>query len=333
MRRLVRFLVGVALGGGALAAYVVFVGVEDVLARAATVTAGALAAVVLLVVAESVVDGVGVWASVRPLNGGLSPARSVQFALAGDFFDTLSPAGPVTSEPVMARFIGVATDTGYSDALGVRSVAKYVKSGAQLLLSGVLAVALLAGGSAPSEVLALLGAALVGLAVLGLALVRARAVVTAVVVAAVSPVVRRVSGLYRDDPHGRDFVAAAAERFWARALRFRESPGLVALIALGGLLEQVLTAGALWVALAGTGTIVALVPLVAVVPVPQAASVVPVPASLGAYDVLLAGVLVAMTGAPGVAAATAVLVVRAVALPVAIGGGGLAVAFLRGWTP
>lgn len=333
MRRLARFLAGVTLGGGALAAYVAFVGVEDVLARAATVTAGALAAVVLLVVAEAVADGVGVWASVRPLNGGLGRFESVRFALAGDFFDTVSPAGPVTSEPVMARFIGVATDTGYSDALGVRSVAKYVKSGAQLLLSGVLAVALLAGGSAPTDVLLLLGTAFVGLAVLGLALVRARAVVTAVVVAAVSPVVRRVSGLYRDDPHGKDLVAAAAERFWERALRFREAPELVALIALGGLLEQVLTAGALWVALAGTGTTVALLPLVAVVPIPQAASVVPVPASLGAYDVLLAGVLVAMTGAPAVGAATAVLVVRAVSLPVAVGGGGLAVAFLRGWTP
>lgn len=333
MRRLLRFLVGVALGGGALAAYVTFVGVDEVLARAATVTATLLAAVVLLMLVEAAVDGVGVWASVRPLNGGLSAPESVQFAFAGDFFDTLSPAGPVSSEPIMARFIGVATDTGYSDALAVRSVAKYVKSGGQLVVSTALALVFLVGGTSPQSVVLLLGGAVLALAVLGLLLVRARAAVTAVVVAALSPVVVRVSALYRDEPHGRDFVAEAAERFWERALRFREAPELVALILLGGLLEQLLTATALWLALAGTGSTVALLPIVAVVPLPQAASVVPVPASLGAYDVLLAGVLVAMTGAPAAGAATAVLVVRAVALPVAIGGGGVAVAFLRGWTP
>jgi uncharacterized membrane protein YbhN (UPF0104 family) len=128
-------------------------------------------------------------------------------------------------------------------------------------------------------------------------------------------------------------VAAAVERFWERALAFREAPWLLALIALGGVLEQLLTAGALWVALAGTGTPVALVPIVAVVPLPQASSVVPVPASLGAYDVLLAGALVVMVGAPSAGAAAAVLVVRTLGVGFALGAGGVATAFLRGWRP
>jgi uncharacterized membrane protein YbhN (UPF0104 family) len=233
----------------------------------------------------------------------------------------------------MARFIGVATGTGYSEALGVRSVAKYLKSGAQVLVAALAALVLLVGGTTPRSVALVLGGAVVGLVVVGALLMVARGAVSRALVALFAPVVRVVSGLYREEPHGREVVAAAVERFWARALGFRETPGLVALVALGGLLEQLLTAGALWLALAGTGTTVALLPIVAAVPLPQVASVVPVPASLGAYDVLLAGTLVAMTGAPSAGAATAVLVVRAVGLPVAIGGGGLAVAFLRGWTP
>lgn len=330
---LARFAAGVAVGGGTLAAYVAFVGVDEVLGRAVRITAAVLAVVIGLMIAEAIVDGIGVWASLRPLNGGLPPGQSVQFALAGDFFDTLGPAGPVSSEPIMARFIAVATDTGYSEALGVRSVGKYVKSGAQVLVSTLLALALLINGTTPQSVAVVLGGAVVGLLVVGGLLVVARGVVSHLLVALFAPIVRVASGLYREEPHGRAAVTAAVERFWARMLGFRETPGLVALIALGGLLEQLLTAGALWLALTGTGTTVALLPIVAVVPLPQVASVVPVPASLGAYDVLLAGTLVAMTGAPSVGAATAVLVVRAVGITVSVGGGGFAVAFLRGWTP
>jgi uncharacterized membrane protein YbhN (UPF0104 family) len=108
---------------------------------------------------------------------------------------------------------------------------------------------------------------------------------------------------------------------------------LLALVGLGGVFEQLLTAGALWVALAGTGTPVAVLPIVALIPLPQAASVVPVPASIGAYDVLLSGALVVVTGAPAPAAAAAVLVVRTVSLPFGLSAGGLSVAFLRGWSP
>ena len=68
---------------------------------------------------------------------------------------------------------------------------------------------------------------------------------------------------------------------------------------------------------------------VAVVALPQAASVVPIPGSLGAYDLLLAGALVAMTGAPAASAAAAVLIVRTFGLGVSLAGGGVAVAFLR----
>jgi uncharacterized membrane protein YbhN (UPF0104 family) len=112
-----------------------------------------------------------------------------------------------------------------------------------------------------------------------------------------------------------------------------DAPGLIALIVAGGLLEQFLTASALWIALSGTGTGVALVVVVALVPLPQAASVVPIPGSLGAYDLLLAGALVATTGAPAAGAAAAVLVVRTFGLGVSLAGGGVAVAFLRGWRP
>ena len=336
MHRRLRFVLGTLLGGGALAAFLWYVGPEAVLARASAVAGWAVAIVAVLVVAEAAADGVGVWASVRPLNGGLSARRSVQFAFAGDFFDVLSPAGPVSSEPIMARFFDVVTGTGYSEALGVRSVAKYVKSAAQSLLSVLLVGVLLVDGSAPPSLFLTLAGAAVALGVVGVvgvAVVLARDWVARAVVVALTPVVAAVSSAYRSEPHGRDTVADAVARFRARAAAFLDAPGLIVLIAAGGLLEQCLTAGALWIALSGTGTGVALVAVVALIPLPQAASVVPIPGSLGAYDLLLAGALVATTGAPAASAAAAVLVVRTFGIGVALAGGGLAVAFLRGWRP
>jgi uncharacterized membrane protein YbhN (UPF0104 family) len=254
--------------------------------------------------------------------------------MAGDFFDTLSPAGPVSSEPIMARFIGASTGTTYTEALAVRGVAKYVKAAAQLLVSGSVAVWLAVGArGSPGVVLVTLGGAVAALLVVGAAVVRFRAVVSAAVVALATPVVVRVSALYRAEPHDRGVVERAVERFWTRTFRFRDRPGLVALVAVAGVAEQVLVALALWTALAGTGTPAPLLPILAVVTLPEAASVVPLPASLGAYDVLLAGALVLVTGAPSAAAAAAVLVVRTVSLPFRLSVGGVAVALLPGWRP
>ena len=331
MRDLLRFAIGAGLGVAALVGYLLYVGVGTVAQRLTAVTLGVAAAVAVLVVLEGLADGIGLWASVRPLGDGLTGGQGVQFALAGDFFDTLSPAGPVSSEPIMARFISVTTDTGYSDALAVRTVAKYVKSGAQVLLSLLLGGVLLFVGPSPRVVLLTLGAALGVLLVAGGLLLALRSSLSRGIVALVAPVVSRVSALYREEPYDRSVVASAVERFWARILRFREAPELLALIAFGGVLEQLLTATALWVALSGTGTAVALLPIVVVIPLPQAASVVPVPASLGAYDLVLAGALVLATGAGNAGAAAAVLVVRTASIPFGLGAGGVCVAFLRGW--
>jgi uncharacterized membrane protein YbhN (UPF0104 family) len=142
-----------------------------------------------------------------------------------------------------------------------------------------------------------------------------------------------VSGLYREEPHDRSVVEQALERFWARIGYFREAPGLIALVVLGGVAEQFLVAAALWTALAGTGATVTLLPLVVLVPLPQVASVVPIPGSLGAYDVLLGGAVALVTGVPASAGTAAVLVVRTVSVPFAVTVGGLATAFLRGWRP
>jgi len=333
VRRTRRFLAGAVLGAATLGVYLLYAGPDQVLARATTFAPWAVGVVLALVVCEAVVDGIGVWASVKPLGEGLSPRRSDQFALAGDFFDVLSPAGPVSSEPIMARFISVETDTGYSEALGVRGVAKYVKSGAQLSVSTVLVGLFLLGGSSRRYVLLTLGGAVGALVAVGVVLAFGRTVLNRVLVATLAPVVVLVSGVYREQPHDRSVVADAVDRFWARALYFREAPGLVAVIAVGGVLEQVLTATAIWVALAGTGELVTFVAVVALIPLPRAASVVPIPGSLGAYDVLLAGALVVMAGAPTAAAAAAVLVVRTFELTTSLGLGGLATAFLRGWTP
>lgn len=329
MHRRVRFLLGVLLGGGALAGYFWYVGPAAVFERLSAVPRWAVAVVALLILAEAAVDGIGVWASVRPLNGGLSGGRSVQFAFAGDFFDVFSPAGPVSSEPIMAQFFAVATGTDYSEALGVRSVAKYVKSAAQLLLSVVLVTVLLVGGTAPRSLLVTLAGATVALAVVGVALVLARDLLARLVVAALTPVAAALSGFFGTESYGRDRVAAAVDRFRTRAAAFRDAPGLVALIAAGGLLEQCLTASALWIALSATEPGVALVAIIALMPLPQAASVVPIPGSIGAYDLLLAGALVATTGVPAASAAAAVLVVRTFELGVSLGCGGGAVAFLR----
>nr|WP_303648830.1 lysylphosphatidylglycerol synthase domain-containing protein [Haloarchaeobius litoreus] len=321
------------MGAIAIAAYLWFVGVGTVVGRAATLAPLFAVLVLALVLAEGAADGIGVWASLRPLNGGLSPGKSVQFAFAGDFFDTLSPAGPVTSEPIMARFFAVETETSYSEALGVRGVAKYVKSGAQLFVSTVLVAVLLMLGPTPSFLLYTLGGAVAVLVVVGLLLGATHAWLSGGIVVLLAPPVRFVSSLYRAEPYDREDVAAAVDRFWMRAGQFRDAPGLVALIAVGGVVEQLLTAGALWVALGGIGTPVALLPIVAVIPFPQAASVVPVPASLGAYDVLLGVVLGLLTVASQADAAAAVFAVRTFSIGSALAVGGVSTGFLRGWRP
>ncbi|MFB6168377.1 MAG: lysylphosphatidylglycerol synthase domain-containing protein [Haloferacaceae archaeon] len=326
-----RVALGVAAGGGAVAAYLVVVGAGNVVDRVTAVAPPALALVVLLVVAEGVADGVGVWASIRPLGDGLSAGQSVQFALAGDFFDTLSPAGPVSSEPIVAQFVGVTTGTSYSEALGVRAVAKYVKSGTQLLVSTGLAVVLLGGpmpAAATSVVAVVVGAAAL-LLVGGAVLLRHHALAGRALVAALAPVLARVPRVGCD----REATARAVERFGSRALLFRSAPGLVALIAVGGLLEQVLSAAALYVALGAVGVPVPALPLLALVPFPQAASLVPVPGSVGAYDGAMSGGLVLVAGVPAAAALAAVLVVRTVSVPFALAAGGVSAAFLRGWRP
>jgi uncharacterized protein (TIRG00374 family) len=332
VRARIRLLVGLVLGGGAVAAYLAVVGADDVLARATAVAPLTLALVVVLVAAEGVADGLGVWASIRPLGEGLSGGQSVQFALAGDFFDTVSPAGPVSSEPILAQFVGVTTETTYSEALGVRAVAKYVKSGTQLLVSTAIAAVLVLGGPVPdtvASVVAVVTAAAAVLVVAGVVLVRHHERVASGLVAVLAPVLPRLPRVARD----RDEVERAVDRFVSRALLFRSAPRLVALIALGGLLEQVLSAAALSVALAGTGTPVAFLPLLALVPFPQAATVLPVPGSFGAYDGAMSGGLVLAAGVPAAAALAAVLVVRTITLPFALAAGGVAVAFLRGWRP
>jgi len=333
MRPIVRGVAGVAVGGGALLLYLWVVGFEDVLARLGSVPAAAVALALVLVVLEGVVDGIGVWASVRPLNGGLDGGRSVLFALAGDFFDTVSPAGAASSEPIMARFFAVATDTGYSDALGVRSLAKYVKAAAQLVASGVLAVLLVFAGPVADSVALTLGGALVVLAVAGTIAVVFRGALTRAVVFVMSPVVTRVSALYRETPLDPSAVAAAVERFRERIGEFRHRPDLLALIALGGLLEQGIYGVAYWSLFVATGVPVALLPIVVVVPLPQAASLVPIPASIGTYDLVMVGALLVATGVTAAAATPAVLVVRTLTVCFAVAVGGLSVTFLRGWRP
>ena len=301
--------------------------------RLAAVTPWLLAVVAVLVALEGVADGIGVWASIAPLGEGISGPESVQFALAGDFFDTLSPAGPVSSEPIMARFFSVATGTGYSEALGVRSTAKYVKSGAQVLVSALLGLFLLAGSPEATPILLTLGGFVGALVLFGAVVLRSRAHLSKALVSAFTPIVSWVSARYRDQPHDRSTVVAAVERYWDRIVAFRETPRLLALIAVGGLLEQLLTAGAIWVGLSGLGVESVFLPILVVVPLPQVASVVPIPGSLGAYDLLLGGALVVVTGAPTAVATATVLLVRTLQLPFGVVAGGICVAHLRGWRP
>ncbi|MHB9288913.1 lysylphosphatidylglycerol synthase domain-containing protein [Halobacteriales archaeon Cl-PHB] len=333
MRARLRFLLGVALGGGGLLAYTAYVGVDQILGRLGGLEPWVVGVLVGLVVAEGLADGIGVWASVAPLGDGFDARQSVQFALAGDFFDVLSPAGSVSSEPIMAQFIGVATETSYSEALGVRGVAKYAKAAGQLLVSAAVGLAVLSGNPDASAVLATLGLGVGALVGIGFAVAAGQSLLTRVALVGLTPVLAWVSQFYRAEPHDRASVGAALDRFWHRVAQFRSRPALLGLIVLGGVVEQVLTAVTLWYLLAAVGSPVSLLPILVVVPLPQAATVVPIPASLGTYDLLLGGALVLAAGAPAAAAATAVLVFRTATILFSVGAGGLSVAFLRGWRP
>lgn len=333
MRQVLRFLVGVGAGSAILVGYLYTVGAETVLSRVTVVAPWALAVVALLVILEGLADAIGVWASIAPLGNGISKAQSVQFALAGDFFDTLSPAGPVSSEPIMARFFSVETETGYSEALGVRSTAKYVKSGVQVLFSGTLGLFILLDTPAATPIVLTLGISLTGLVLFGGLILRSRTRLSTGLVVVLTPVVTWLSSLYRDQPYDRAFVATAVDQYWQRIVDFRETPRLLLLIAVGGLLEQFLTATALWVALSGVGVDSVFLPILIVIPLPQVASVIPIPGSLGAYDVLLGGALVVVTGVPTAVATAAVLLFRTLSLPFSALAGGLCVGCLRGWRP
>jgi uncharacterized membrane protein YbhN (UPF0104 family) len=333
VRTELRTVLGILVGGGAVAGYLLWVGFDSVAARFSGLVPLFVALAAGLVVLEGLTDSLGVWASVEPLGDGLTAGQSVQFALAGDFFDTLSPAGPVSSEPIMSRFISVATESTYSDALAVRGVAKYVKAGTQALLSLVLAAGLLLVGPSPDFLVYTMALAVGGLLAVAAVVLWARQYISRPLVAVLAPVITRVSALYRSDPHDRSTVAAAVDRFWARILRFREAPHLLAYVALAGVIEQLVVAGALWAALEGVGATVPLLPIAAIVPLPRLSVVLPVPASLGAYDVFLGGALVVMTGVSAPGAAAAVVLFRTLAIGFALLGGGLSVAFLRGWRP
>lgn len=333
MRTELRTVAGFLVGGGAVAGYLLWVGVDSVAARFAGLVPWLTALAAALVVLEGLTDSLGVWASVEPLGDGLTAGQSVQFALAGDFFDTLSPAGPVSSEPIMARFISVATESTYSDALAVRGVAKYVKAGTQALFSLVLAAGLFVVGPSPEFLVYTMALAVGGLVVLAAFLLWARRFISRPLVTVLTPAVTRVSALYREEPHDRSTVAAAVDRFWARILRFRDAPQLLAYVALAGVIEQLVVAGALWAALSALGATAALLPIAAIVPLPRLSVVLPVPASLGAYDVFLGGALVLMTGVSAAGAAAAVVLFRTLAIGFALTGGGISVAFLRGWRP
>jgi uncharacterized membrane protein YbhN (UPF0104 family) len=189
----------------------------------------------------------------------------------------------------------------------------------------------------PTGVLAATGVAVVAVVVAGVILVCARASASRAAVGFLAPVVRRASGWLRGEPIGRADVADAVGRFRARVGAFRGRPGLLVLIAVGGVAEQVLQALAIRVALTGVGTdpatAASVVLLVAVVPLPQVASVVPIPGSVGTYDVLLGGAVALATGVPAAVAAAAVLVVRTISLVVWLVAGGVAAALLRGWRP
>ncbi|ADJ16653.1 hypothetical protein C497_06224 [Halalkalicoccus jeotgali B3] len=233
----------------------------------------------------------------------------------------------------MARFYSVATDTGYSEALGVRSTAKYVKASVQITFSAMLGLFMLVGSPDAAPILFTFGLSIAGLALFGGVILYTREYLSSGLVVVLTPLVTWISRLYRDSPHDQAFVSNGVDRYWQRIVGFQETPGLLALIAVGGLIEQVLTTAALWVALAGLGTNTAFLPILIIIPLPQIASVVPIPGSLGAYDLLLGGALVVVTGVPTTVATAAVLVVRTLSLPFSGVAGGICVAYLRGWRP
>lgn len=333
MRKSFRLLIGLCLGIITLGTYIYSIGASVVVNRITAVASSVAVIVFLLVVVEGVVDGLGVWASIAPLGEGLNWHESIQFALAGDFFDILSPTGPVGSEPVMARFYSVKTDTGYADALGVRSSAKYIKSGAQIFLSSILGFVIALESPSSTLIIFAFCSVTAILLVVGFLTIRFHNYLSIGLVAILTPVVNRLSLLYRENPYDKNVVTGAVDRYWERVMCFRQSPQLIFIIAIGGILEQVLTAAAIGVTLITiTGNIAPLY-LIFLIPFPQVARIFPIPGSLGAYDLLLVGVIVFLTSTSETPATAAVLMVRTFMLLFGASVGGLCVSTIKGWKP
>ncbi len=331
MRRRLRFLVGLGLGVTGLAIYLSLIGAEQALGRVLSVTRLVLLTVLLLVVLEGVVDGLGVWASVRQLNGGVSPLSAVRLALAGDFFDILSPAGPVSSEPMVAVATRRLTETSYTEVLGARTVAVYTKATAQVFVSSALGLLILTGQPRGGRVLSLFLVLSVGSILLVWLLARFWSSLRAGAIAIGRALGRAIP--FEGGRRARDRLPEEPlSGFEGRARALSRAPRLVVLIGIGGLLEQCLTATALYVALAGIGEPVSLAVLVVLVPFPQVAAVVPVPAGIGAHETLMAGAVSLVAGVAIVPATAAVLVLRTLSIPFGLSVGGLSAALLPGWS-
>jgi hypothetical protein len=97
----------------------------------------------------------------------------------------------------MARFFRVATDTGYSEALSVRSTAKYVKSGTQATFFAVLGLFVLFATFVVTPILLTLGLIIAGRILSGGVILRTRNRLSNGI-AVLKPVVSRISGRYRE---------------------------------------------------------------------------------------------------------------------------------------
>lgn len=297
-----------------LAIIVTLVGVEDTIAAMAQANPRIVFVMFLAAIVWLVAWGLALRTVLSVLGPLLSPATAVLVFAGATFANNVTPFGQAGGEPVTALLISRVAKSDYETGLAAIASVDALNFVPSVTLGltglGYLAATAVLGRRLQVATLAVVGVG-VALIVGGFIGWRHRYEVEAVVVRALTPVVRfggRI--LPRHSSPSRAVIKGRIESFFTaidRVAGDRESLALALGFSTVGWLGL---AASLWLALLALGHRVPFPIVIAVIPVGSLASVTPLPGGLGGVEAVLITLLPAAAGVTPTVATAAVLVHR-----------------------
>lgn len=337
-RTAVRVLLGLLLAALVLAALLVFVGIDDVLASLAGVGPVRLAGIVAVALCWLAFWGLSLSVVLSILGVETSIPRALFAFTTVVFANSVMPFGQLGGEPLAAFFLSRATRTEYEtslvatasvDSLNLLPSSLFVLVGAALLASTGQPL----HGSVELAVGIVLG--------LSVALVLVAVVVwwkrdrlrSAGVTAAtaVGRVVTRVAPTRRVPSHRA--IGRRIDRLFGSIERLFDNPRLIAVGFGLSLLGWAFFVASFWLSLSAVGVDVPFAVAMLVVPTSMVAVVLPSPGGLGGVEAMLVLLTVSLSGASPASATAAALVHRGATHLVPILLGATAVGVLSSGSP